>query len=61
MSLIGPKPGECPSCHRPQPGKNLCSSCARTGSLFEGIEPGHAGRRKAQQFSLFAAPPKERR
>ena len=54
MSLIGPPSGECPVCHRPQAGKHLCSACARTRPLFEGVTPGYANRRKTEQLSMFA-------
>lgn len=56
MSLIGGQPppkGECPSCHKPQRGNTLCSSCSRTRPLFAGVEPGHAGRKKVEQLGLF--------
>ena len=59
MSLIG-LPQECPSCHKPQKSRNLCSSCARTEPLFPGMDPGHAGRRKATQIGLFGGGPSKR-
>jgi len=55
VSLFDDKPKhECPGCHRPQRGRELCSACERTPSLFPGMSTRPA--RKMKQQSLFGSP-----
>lgn len=58
MSLIG-VPNECPRCHRPQRTREVCSACARTGTLFPGMDTGHyKGLAKQGTFDFSAPAPR---
>lgn len=48
-----PPKNECPGCHRPQRGRERCSACERTPSLFPGMST--RAPRKMKQQSLFGA------